>query len=360
VPRDLLRGGLAIGAALGLGVAVAVSQGVSAVSPTLRELVGQRLVVAMAGTAPSPSLLGRIRRGEVGGVILFGGNVRSPAQVRALTASLHRAAERAGRPTLLVVVDQEGGDLRRLRWAPPARSAEQMGRRSPASTRAAGRATGEALHSAGIDVDLAPVADVPRIPGSFLAAQGRAFSTDPRRVSSHAAAFARGLADAGVLAAAKHFPGLGGAGGNTDLAPVSIGGTPSELAADLDPFRSAVAAGVPLVMLSSAVYPSYGREPALWTPAVHRLLRRELGFAGATVSDALEAVAATRQRPLDSVAVLAARAGTDLLLLAGAERTTSGVFGALVAAARDGRLPRVGLERSYRRVVALKEALPGP
>lgn len=360
MPRDLLRAGLLVGAVLALAVTVTTSSRAASPAPTVRDLVGQRLVVAMAGTAPSSALLGRIGRGEVGGVILFGGNVRSPAQVRALTGSLHRAAERGGRPRLLVVVDQEGGDLRRLRWAPPARSAAELGRRSLPSTRAAGRDAGRALRRAGIDVDLAPVADVPRVAGSFLAEQERAFSADPRRASTHATAFARGLAEAGVLATAKHFPGLGGAVGNTDLAAVSITGSPTALAADLASFRALVAAGVPIVMLSSAVYPAYGQEPALWTPAVHHLLRATLGFAGVTISDALEAVASTRGRPLPSVAVLAARAGTDLLLLAGDERSTSGVFDALVSAARDGRLSRAGLERSHRRIVTLKAALGPP
>ena len=157
-----------------------------------------------------------------------------------------------------------------------------------------------------------------------------------------------------MLAAAKHFPGLGGARSSTDVAPVTIVGGPAALAADLVPFRALVNGGVPLVMLSSAVVTPYGREPALWTPAVHRLLRRDLGFGGATISDALEPVARTRSRSLESVAFLAARAGTDMLLFAGSEASTQRVHAALVAAARDGRLRRGNLERSYRRVLALK------
>ncbi len=326
----------------------------SEVEPTVGELVGQRLIVAMEGTSPSASLLRRVRRGEIGGVILFGHNVRSPAQVRALTQALHRAAEGAGRPRLLVMVDQEGGDLRRLRWAPPGRSAEELGRLGPRALRAAGRDTAEALRRNGIDVDLAPVADVPRVSGAFLTEQRRAFSSDPRRAATLATAFALGLGDGGVLAAAKHFPGLGGAVGNTDLAAVTITGSPGALAADLVPFRGLVAGGVPLVMLSSAIYPAYGSEPALWTPAVHRLLRRDLGFAGVTISDALEAVARTRRRSLEAVAFLAARAGTDLLLFAGSEASTAGVHAALVRSAVEGRLTRAGLERSHRRILALE------
>src|SRR4051812_37189925 len=82
---------------------------VAAAAPTSAELVGQRLMVAMRGTRPSPDLLGRIRRGEVGGIILFGFNITSRAQIRALTAELQDAARSGGRPPLLIATDQEGG-----------------------------------------------------------------------------------------------------------------------------------------------------------------------------------------------------------------------------------------------------------
>src|SRR5436190_1651590 len=88
--------------------------------PSTPELVGQRLVVAMSGQRASPALLGRIRRGEIGGVILFGFNIAGPTQLQRLTAQLQAAAQAAGRPPLLIATDQEGGDVRRLRWAGPA------------------------------------------------------------------------------------------------------------------------------------------------------------------------------------------------------------------------------------------------
>ncbi len=341
-------------AAVSVAAAAGRASSAAGTAPTLSELVGQRLVVGMSGTTPSRALLGRIGRGEVGGVILFGSNVTGPSQLRGLTGALHEAARAAGRPRLLVVVDQEGADVRRLPWAPPGANARLLGKGTIPSVRDVGRATARALRVNGVDVDLAPVADVPRVPGAFIAVQGRAFSSDPVRVATRAAAFARGLAEGGVLATAKHFPGLGGADRSTDDAQVAVTGGPAALAADLLPFRALVDGGVPLVMLSSAVVLPYGREPALWTPAVHRLLRRDLGFGGATISDALEPVARTRSRSLESVAFLAARAGTDMLLFAGSEASTQRVHAALVAAARDGRLGRGNLERSYRRVLALK------
>ena len=331
-----------------------------ATAPTLEQLVGQRLVVAMTGTEPSASLLARIRAGEVGGVILFGANVRSAPQVRALTRALRGAAAAGGRPRLLVAVDQEGGAFRRLRWAPPSLPAAQLGNRSEAELERIGAATGHALKAAGVDVDLAPVADVPRVAGSFVAAQERAFATRPVRAGNKAAAFARGLAGVGVAATAKHFPGLGRAKESTDVTAVTIRATRAQLDADLVPFRRLIAERVPLVMLSNAVYAALGAEPAFRSPATHRLLRRDLGFTGVTITDALEASASAEGRPLGSVAILAARVGTDLLLVTGGERSSAGVFSELVAAARAGRLQRASLERSYGRVLALKRRLSAP
>ncbi len=348
--RIALTAALAAATALG-GAGAAAAPGRA---PTLAQLVGQRLIVAMAGTSPDSSLLARVRAGQVGGVILFGVNVRSPAQVRALTDSLRAAALAGGQPAPLVAVDQEGGPTRRLAWAPPLRSAERLGRLAPAAVRAQGRATAVALRAAGVDVDLAPVADVPAGSGSFIAAQGRGFSTDPAQAALLAAAFAQGLADGGVAATAKHFPGLGRATGKTDQAVVTIPATRGELAADLAPFRSLIAGGVPLVMLSNAAYTAFGPKPAVLASGVQSLLRGELGFDGVTISDALEAASARRGRSVESTAVLAAEAGTDLLLFTGDETETAAVYERLLERARDGTIPLGSLERSYSRIIALK------
>ena len=113
-------------------------------------------------TTPSPGLLGRIRRGEIGGVILFGRNVTTATALRALTKQLRDAATAGGQLPLLIAVDQEGGSIKRIPWAPPTLSPPQMGADGRTSTaRSQGAATGTALAGLGINVDLAPVADVP-------------------------------------------------------------------------------------------------------------------------------------------------------------------------------------------------------
>ena len=199
------------------------------------------------------------------------------------------------------MTDQEGGATRRLVWAPPHRSAALLGRQTAAAVGAAGKATAIALRNVGVNVDLAPVADVPGGPSSFIAAQARAFSTDPNRVASLATAFAQGLADGGVAATAKHFPGLGRARVSTDVAAVTVGASLDQLDTDLIPYRRLIAAGIPLVMLSNATYTALDSKPAAWSLAVQTLLRRTLGFRGVTITDALDAVAprtVARSRPL--------------------------------------------------------------
>jgi beta-N-acetylhexosaminidase len=349
-------------ALVALGVAVLVGASGAAArrdasSPTLEQLVGQRLVVAMRGTTPSADLLARAQQGRVGGVILFGGNVRTAPQVRALVGRLQAAASAGGRPPLLIAVDQEGGDIRRFRWAPPARSAVALAE-APARLRAAGRATAAALRGLGVNVDLAPVADVPAVRGSFIARQGRAFSTDPAETGRLAADFAAGLADGRVAATGKHFPGLGRAAVTTDTNAVTIGASWAALTAhDLVPYRTLIEARIPLVMLSNAVYPALDAKPGAWSPAVESLLRNTLGFTGVTITDALDAAAVTHHRSVPSSAVLAAQSGADLLLVAGSEALGDAVYERLLATARAGRLPRAGLERSYARILALKRSL---
>src|SRR4029079_16871161 len=160
-------------------------------SPRLARPLGARLVVGIDGTTASPSLLKRIRRGQVGGVILMGSNVRTAPQARALTASLRAAAIVGGNP-LLVMTDQEGGTVRRFRWAPPSASAEELGRLGEAAIRRRGHDTATARERLGVDIDLAPVADVPSVPGSFIAAQRRGFSSVPTRTAKDVTDFSDG------------------------------------------------------------------------------------------------------------------------------------------------------------------------
>jgi len=196
-------------------------------------------MVAMSGHTASASLLARIKRGEVGGVILFGSNIVDATQVKALTKQLHAAAIAGGQPRLLIAVDQEGGSIKRIPWAPPTLSPPQMGKLGSTTTaRVQGDQTGLALKALGIDVDLAPVADVPATTSSFLYRQGRTWSFSATATEWLSYEFAHGLRIGGVIPAMKHFPGLGFATANTDTNLVTIRQSASALAPARSPGSS--------------------------------------------------------------------------------------------------------------------------
>src|SRR5436190_6322905 len=141
LPRDPKAAGIHHHRVLTLAVAAGVALGATqasalptAAAATDAQLIGQKLMVAMAGTTPSASLLGRIQRGEVGGVILFGSNITGAAQLASLTRTLRQAATTGGQPPLLIATDQEGGSVKRVPWAPPTLSVPQMGSLGSTST----------------------------------------------------------------------------------------------------------------------------------------------------------------------------------------------------------------------------------
>jgi beta-N-acetylhexosaminidase len=320
----------------------------------LERLVGQRIMVGFPGTSAPPSLLDNIRAGRVGGVILFSPNIQSDQQVRSLTSELQAAARGGGNPPLLISVDQEGGSIRRFASAPPDLSPPQMASSNdPSVAYNEGVKTGRHLAGLGVNVDLAPVVDVVSSPQSFIGRQGRSFGSDPEVVSTYAEQFVTGLKSAGVLATAKHFPGVGSATVDTDNKLQTIDPAPKDRDAALRPYRR-LADSVDLVMLATGIFPAYdANSPAALSEPVNRLLREDVGFQGVTITDALESP--TGQSPVQA-GVTAARAGTDVLLYTD---EAAGEFDALMNAARRGSLGRGSLEVSYERIVAAKRSLRG-
>ena len=314
----------------------------------------------MTGTTPSDDLLGRVRRGEVSGVILFGPNVTTPDGLVSLTSRLQAAAKDGGQPPLLIATDQEGGEINRIPWAPPTLSPPAMGATGLASTaRQQGAATGAALLALGINCDLAPVADVPGSTSSFMFVEGRTWSFDAATTASLSNAFALGLRSAGVLPVLKHFPGIGFATLDTDTNVVTIGDTADALKPGLQPYLAAIDDHMPMVMLSNATYPAFDSvNGAGWShPIVQTLLRGQLGFHGVTITDSLSGTAKARGIPAIQLTIDAATAGTDMIMLTGPEASTAAAYDELLARARAGSIPRSTLETSYDRIVALKKGL---
>ena len=320
---------------------------------TLEQQVGQLIVLSFAGTTPPEYVREALRERRVAGVILFGGNITSPAQLRALTRVLR---QQGGRP--IVAVDQEGGPVRRVPWAGPAAAAPEQA--AAGIVRAEADAAARALRAVGITMSLAPVADVPSGPSSALAA--RAFSSDPAVASEAMRAAVRGWRSGGVAATAKHFPGLGGAGANTDRAGVTIRRSRAALdAVDLPPFDAAIRAGVPLVMVGHARYPALDRSriASQSSPIIEGLLRDELGFRGVVITDSMEARASLATGGITRVSERAVLAGADLVLLTG-KGSYEPVYEHLLALARSSPTFRARVRESAARVLELKArgALP--
>jgi beta-N-acetylhexosaminidase len=307
------------------------------------------VVFAFSGTEVPVNLRKRIHRGEAAGVILFGANVASIGQVRRMTRELQAIRRPRGlRAPLIVMTDQEGGLVKRLPGAPD-RSPPNM--TSTAIARDQGRATARTLRAAGVNIDLAPVVDVAR-PGSQMEREGRSFGRSTRTVSTRAGAFVAGLRTGGVAATAKHFPGFGAAGANTDATSVVIRSSLGTLRRVDEPPFTAVRA--PLVMISSAIYPALSQQPALLSRrVVTGELRRHLGFRGVTVTDSLNAGALLRE---GSVLQRAIRAGDDLLLFTSYGASAHAVE-RLATLLRRGRLNRTVAGRSVERILALRRQL---
>ena len=351
--------------------AAAVASVPAVALPTLtdRQLAGQRVIYSYSGLTPPARLLRRIRHGQAAGVIFFSQNIASRAQLRRVAAELQRADRSSLNPVrkpLLLMTDQEGGLVRRLPGS-PAKSEKQIGdSANPASAaRNAGRGAGRNLHGAGLNVNLAPVLDVYRQAGNFIDEFGRSYSKNPAVVSKLGTDFIKAQQRKGVAATAKHFPGLGAAtvSQNTDLRPVTLNLSRHDIRTiDEFPYRAAIAAGVKLVMVSWASYPSLGsRRPAgLSSKVVQGELRQRLGYTGVTITDALEAGGLVHYGSIENRAVLAATAGMDLLLCS-VQHVSEGVeaLDGLVNAYRDGTLNHSKFRASVRNVIALRTSLAG-
>lgn len=345
------------------GVTPAAYAAPAALTPM--QQAGQRVVLSYAGTTVPQSLLDQIGAGQAAGVIFFGGNISSLAQITSAVQQLRQANQAGPNPApLLLMTDQEGGQIRRLPGA-PVQSARQIGASAdPAgAAAAAGNGAGSLLRSVGMNVNLAPVLDVYRTAGDFDDQYQRSYSTDPEVVSVCGRSFVTAQLATGVAAAAKHFPGLGAASAtqNTDLRPVTLKQSLSELRnIDEVPYVSALTAGADLVMVSWAIYSHLDpAHPAGLSPAVVQgELRERFTFTGVTVTDAINAGALSALGTPGQNAVTAAAAGMDLILDASQDVAQGkAVVSALATALQDGTLEAQASAAALARINALRGRL---
>ncbi len=343
---------------------------------TLVDDVGRVLWLGFGGDTVTDELGRAIGRGELGAVLLFQRNlvtsvVHGPVPqavieleaLRTLTAALHAAAPRDA--PLLIAIDQEGGEVQRLRapatqWPPMLALDAQPDGVDVELADAIGFALGRELAALGIDVDLAPILDIHTNPANPVIGD-RAFGTTAATVTRRALAVAAGLARAGVLACGKHFPGHGDTSVDSHLALPRIDHDEARLdAVELAPFRAAAAAGLPLIMTAHVVYAALDAAvPATLSRAVvDGVLRQRLGYRGVIVSDDLAMRAIVDHFGAGDAAVRAIRAGCDALVIGRDRRLQHDARAALIRAAeRDSALrDRLGEAAARIRTLAVSHA----
>jgi beta-N-acetylhexosaminidase len=330
-----------------------------------QQLAGQRVIYSYPRLTPPASLISLIQHGEAAGVIFFGQNISSKTQIAGVIKQLDQANASPLNPVqapLLLMTDQEGGEVRRLPGRPYL-SEKQIGASSRAETLAteAGQGAASNLRSVGMNVNLAPVLDVYRKAGDFDDQFGRSYSTNPNVVSDLGGRMIKAQQAGGVAATAKHFPGLGAASAsqNTDVGPVRLNLSKDTLrTVDEVPFAAAIQAGVKLVMVSWAVYPALGLRPAgLSSNVVQGELRHRLHFTGVTITDGLEAGALRAFGSTQHRTLRAAQAGMDLMLCSARSVTQGEDAGAELAADyTNGTLNGPDFLASVNRVIALRQS----
>jgi len=331
---------------------------------TLDEQLGQTLVVGFAGATVSPEVAELIRDGHVGGIILFARNARDAEQVRDLTGELQAVARAAGhRYPLLITIDEENGVVRRLgagttvfpgNMALGAAGYDEL-------TWEVARATGRELRALGVTMNLAPVVDVNNNPANPVIGV-RSFGEDPAEVARLGAAAVRGYRDAGMRTSLKHFPGHGDTAVDSHLALPMIDHDLERLErVELEPFRAGIAAGAEGVTVAHIAFPRLAPDglPGTVAPAIVRgLLRERLGFEGVILSDCMEMDAVAETLGVEQAAVLALRAGIDLVFISHRHDRQWAGIGALHSAVAEGTLEEETVRQAAERVLRLKARGP--
>jgi beta-N-acetylhexosaminidase len=326
----------------------------------LEDLVGERLVIGLPGPDLRDEDVRLFRDTRAGGLILYRRNFETPDRLRRLVEGLESALGRR----LLVATDHEGGRVimlgRGTTIFPDNLAVGAVGDETFAYRQ--GVIEGRELRRLGVDLNLGPVLDV--LTERYSPNIGiRSYGKDPALVARLGSARIRGMAAAGLLACAKHFPGKGHSPLDAHLRLPRIESDWAEMrGTHLPPFFAAIEAGVVCVMTSHPVYPKLDPSgvPATFSRRIVReYLREEVGFQGVIVSDDLEMGAVAETCPVGEAAVRAAEAGHDLLLVCHTEPAQRAAASALLEAYRTGRLPRTELEAAVERVRALRERV-GP
>jgi beta-N-acetylhexosaminidase len=319
----------------------------------LERKVAQLFLVGFEGTDLNAEIFRRLRRLDLGGIVLAAGNYTDPGLLGQLGGEARVVAADVGHVPPWVLAVQDGGEFNSLPGLPPSQAPADLRSADEAGLQAT--ATAEMLRVLNVTGVLGPVVDVGFESGSALGA--RVYSDDPEEVAGYADAVTRAYRAERLFSAAKHFPGLGSADQSTEVGPASVGLDLAQLRErDLLPFRAAIEAGVPAVVLSHALYPmnDFTQPASLSAPIATGLLRDELGFAGVAITDDLADPAISATYSVPEAALRALKAGADMLFVSGGAGDQQAAYAEVLRAARSGELPRRRLDEALQRVLFVK------
>ena len=317
--------------------------------------VAQLFLVGFRGTDTSAEIFGRLRRLDLGGIVLAAPNYLDVTQLGTLASQAAAVARERRHVPPWVFASQEGGELNSFPDLPPAAAPADLGSAREAAEQA--RGAGKTLRSLGVNGVLGPVVDVGGTEtGSSLGA--RVYSDDPEQVAAYANASVRAYRAEHVFSAAEHFPGLGATDQSTEDGPATVGLGLDELRQrDLIPFKTAIGAGVPGIMIGSALYPfsDFTVPASLSRQVASGLLRHDLRFRGVAMTDDLADPAITTLHSIPDAAVHALRAGVDMLYISGGAGEQQAAYVAVLRAVKRGRIPRRRLNEAIGRILLAKQ-----
>jgi len=316
--------------------------------------VAQLFLFGFRGTDLNAEIFDRLRRLDLGGIVIAAQNYTDATQLGGLTGEARVVARQARHVPPWVITSQEGGELNSFFDLPPAVLPADM--RSAAEAGDAAEKSAATLRGLGVNGVLGPVVDVGQESGSALGA--RLYSDNPDEVAAYADATVRAYRAKHVFSSVTHFPGLGAADQSTEEGPATVGLGLDELKArDLIPFQAAIDAGVPGVIVGHALYPfSDFTVPASLSKSVATdLLRGDLRFKGVAISDDLADPAITVIHTVPDAAVRALRVGVDMLYVSGGTGDQQAAYVAVLRAVRRGRIPRRRLNEAVGRILLAKQ-----
>ena len=328
---------------------------------SLSERVGQLLMIGVSSTGISESEKAIVEETRAGSIILMGNSTAGTHAIRRVVSNVHSAARSPEGVQVMLAADQEGGLVQRLKGPgfTTIPSATVQARQSDAALQRNAYDWGRELKAAGIDANLAPVADV--VPMTMvwvnepIGRLRRGYGQSADKVAAKVVAFTEGMDRAGVATAVKHFPGLGRVRGNTDYMSRVVDTRTTRDDGALAGFRAAIEADVDMVMVSSAIYRKIDDDhrAAFSRMIMEEMLRKDLRFSGVVISDDL-AAAAMRIRPAEERARRFVRASGDLMIV-GDATLASRMADAIRDEADDDPAFGKRVTESAARVVAMKE-----